>query len=169
MQPTQTGLTVHEAQQDWFNTTKFQQEEHDIAYSILGFENPDLCRIRGLHRSASLKFCQPVFVWALCEMRFKHFLKGCILADSVRLGKTWEAVTYLLRLAPSQLLFSISGVQKILPSAIIASVYVVCGTQQYMQITNEITGMARVGIPIEKKGGDRREGYAYYLYCKFSH
>ncbi|KAE8320498.1 hypothetical protein BDV39DRAFT_187788 [Aspergillus sergii] len=55
MQPTQTGLTVHEAQQDWFNTAIFQHEEHGIAYNILGFENTSLCRIRGIHRSTSLK------------------------------------------------------------------------------------------------------------------
>jgi len=66
------------------------------------------------------------------------------------------------------LLYSYEIVQKILRSAITASVYVVFGTQQYMQIKNEIAGMAGVRIPIEKKGGDGREGYAYYLYCRFS-
>ncbi|KAE8164621.1 SNF2 family N-terminal domain-containing protein [Aspergillus tamarii] len=98
MQPTQIGLTVFEAQRDWFNNRDFQREDHDMACSMLGIENTKVCRIRGMRRSACLKFWQPVIVWALFEMRFKAYLKGCILADSVGLGKTWEALAFILKI-----------------------------------------------------------------------
>ncbi|QRD85753.1 hypothetical protein F9C07_2104639 [Aspergillus flavus] len=69
--------------------TEFSRKDHDVACSMLGIENSDLCRIKGMRRSASLKFWQPALVWA---WEFNRRLQSCILVDSVGLGKTWEAV-----------------------------------------------------------------------------
>ncbi|KAF5854849.1 hypothetical protein ETB97_011055 [Aspergillus alliaceus] len=96
MQPTEASLLVIDAKRDWFNNVEYQREKVELACEKLRIESTKFPRMRGMRRSTTLKFWQPVAIWALVEFKQKAFLKGAMLADAVVLGKTWETIGFLL-------------------------------------------------------------------------
>ncbi|KAB8237109.1 P-loop containing nucleoside triphosphate hydrolase protein [Aspergillus alliaceus] len=96
MQPTEASLLIIDAKRDWFNNVEYQREKVKLACEKLRIESTKFPRMRGMRRSTTLKFWQPVAIWALVEFKQKAFLKGAMLADAVGLGKTWETIGFLL-------------------------------------------------------------------------
>jgi SNF2 family DNA or RNA helicase len=94
--PTEKSVENFELQQEWFDNTAYQREDHADACLKLGCDNPDVPRIPGMRVAQKLKFWQPVAVKALLDFEDSGLLRGAILADGVGLGKTWTSLAYLL-------------------------------------------------------------------------
>ena len=94
--PTQDAIDAFHRQQEWFDSLKYQQENHSTACTELGIPNPSVPKITGMRRNVSLRFWQPVAIKAMCDMATNPLLNGCVLADAVGLGKTWTTAGYLL-------------------------------------------------------------------------
>ena len=94
--PTQLAVDAFNQHQQWFDSHKYQREDHDAACSQLGIANPTVPKIPGMRRNVSLRFWQPVAIKAIQDMARNPLLKGCVLADAVGLGKTWTTAGYLL-------------------------------------------------------------------------
>lgn len=50
-----------------------------------------------MNRGALLQFWQTTAIAGLLEARAKGNLRGAVLGDTVRVGKTWEAVGFILK------------------------------------------------------------------------
>lgn len=50
-------------------------------------------------RTATFKHWQPVAIAAMHEILQRDYLHGVVLGDTVGLGKTWEAVGFLLHVS----------------------------------------------------------------------
>ncbi|KAF7586087.1 hypothetical protein BBP40_009595 [Aspergillus hancockii] len=81
----------------WFDNRNYQRENHEDACKMLGILSTEYPRLPAMQRGTILKFWQPVMIWRLMEIKVSGYLKGAIIADSVGLGKTWEAIGFLLK------------------------------------------------------------------------
>ena len=52
-----------------------------------------------MNRTATFKHWQPVAIAAMHEILRRDYLHGVVLGDTVGLGKTWEAVGFLLHVS----------------------------------------------------------------------
>ncbi|WEW56227.1 hypothetical protein PRK78_001666 [Emydomyces testavorans] len=93
--PTAENLELFAERQQWLNNIAFQRENHKEACENLKLDERTL-RLKGMRKSASLKFWHPVAINALFEFENNPLLTGAMLADGVGLGKTWVAIGYLL-------------------------------------------------------------------------
>ncbi|KAE8357873.1 P-loop containing nucleoside triphosphate hydrolase protein [Aspergillus caelatus] len=96
MRPTEEGLRQMEKQRQWFDNKEYQRENHEEACQRLNIPASSHPRLPNMHAGAMLKYWQPVAINALAEMKASGHVKGAILGDSVGLGKTWEAVGFLM-------------------------------------------------------------------------
>lgn len=85
-----------EAQRQWLDNIDYQRKDHISACQLLNIADETIPRMKSMLTSATLKFWQPVCIAALIDMMEIDFMKGAILADSVGLGKAWEALGVIL-------------------------------------------------------------------------
>ena len=80
--------------QDLFDNQAYQRENIEEAAQNLGIENIDMPRMPGMLRNSVFKHWQPVGINGIQEFRRRPYpkLRGCILADGVGLGKTWDTL-----------------------------------------------------------------------------
>ncbi|KAL3453853.1 hypothetical protein BJX65DRAFT_78800 [Aspergillus insuetus] len=83
----------------WLDNVDFQRDNHVEACHALGITNPERPKIRGMNPSATLKPWQPVAIHAITQFMQNPMLKGCILADGVGVGKTWETIGLILHVS----------------------------------------------------------------------
>lgn len=94
--PTEASVAAFDKQQGWFNNREYQRENHLEACRLLGIENPDVPKLKGMRAGIKLYFWQPVAMNGLLEMARDKLLRGALLADAVGLGKTWITVGFLM-------------------------------------------------------------------------
>lgn len=95
--PTEESLEQFKEHQKVFDNLLYQRDNHREACAILKIKNPDKPRMRSMDRGALLQFWQPTAIAGLLEVRAKRNLRGAVLGDTVGLGKTWEAVGFILK------------------------------------------------------------------------
>ncbi|GAT28035.1 hypothetical protein RIB2604_02501100 [Aspergillus luchuensis] len=85
-------IALHEK---WSDAQEYQCDNEDEACANLGIkkENPQL---GGMIRGTALVFWQPVCINRIMETMTLGLVLGAIIADVVGVGKTWEAVGFLL-------------------------------------------------------------------------
>ncbi|PYH93071.1 hypothetical protein BO71DRAFT_431284 [Aspergillus ellipticus CBS 707.79] len=83
-------------QQQWLDNEDFQIDNNEEACYNLDITDKNSPRIPGMVRSAILKLWQPCAIWQLVQIMNSKTSKGAILADSVGLGKIWEAIGFIL-------------------------------------------------------------------------
>ena len=69
------------------------QEEACASLGIADQANP---RMKGMQRGQELSFWQPVCINRVAEIMRLGLLVGAIIADVVGVGKTWQAIAFLL-------------------------------------------------------------------------
>ncbi|PYH34632.1 uncharacterized protein BO87DRAFT_435891 [Aspergillus neoniger CBS 115656] len=95
---TQEDIAQLREQQSWLNNEQFQRDNHEEACEKLDISDPKTPHLKGMVGSAILKFWQVVAVWWLIEIMASRLTKGAILADAVGLGKTYEAIAFIIAL-----------------------------------------------------------------------
>ncbi|PWY62388.1 P-loop containing nucleoside triphosphate hydrolase protein, partial [Aspergillus heteromorphus CBS 117.55] len=86
-------ISMHEK---WLDAQEYQFDNHEEACRNLGIVDKANPRIKGMQRGQELKFWQPVCINRVAEIMRLDLLRGAIIADVVGVGKTWEAVAFLL-------------------------------------------------------------------------
>jgi hypothetical protein len=98
--PTEESLEQFRLHQKVFDNLLYQRENHREACVMLNIKNPEKPRMRSMNRGALLQFWQPTAIAGLLEVQAKGNLRGAVLGDTVGLGKTWEAVGFILKVRP---------------------------------------------------------------------
>ena len=98
--PTEASLEQFRRHQKIFDNLLYQRQNHTAACHTLNIKHPDNPRMRWMNRGALLQFWQPTAIAGLLEIQAKPNLRGAVLGDTVGLGKTWEAVGFILKVRP---------------------------------------------------------------------
>ena len=88
-------IAMHEK---WLDAEEYQFDNEDEACANLDI-NKSNPRLKGMLRCTALKFWQPVCINRVVEIMLAGLVLGAIIADVVGVGKTWEAVGFLLHVS----------------------------------------------------------------------
>ncbi|KAG8528913.1 uncharacterized protein KY384_006602 [Bacidia gigantensis] len=94
----------YDRQQLWFDALEYQREDLAASCQMLGipFSNKEsLLRMPGMPISEKLEFWQPPAIKAIFDFQSNPVAGGCVIADVVGAGKTWEIIGYLLAVSGS--------------------------------------------------------------------
>ncbi|KAL8882511.1 MAG: hypothetical protein Q9198_000508 [Flavoplaca austrocitrina] len=95
--PTAATAERYKLQRSFMENEDFQRENHVEACQKLGIENPLRPQLKSMSRQTKFEFWQPVGLQAIIDFEDGKWLRGAILADSMGLGKTFIAASYILR------------------------------------------------------------------------
>lgn len=98
-EPTPESLEQVEQQRRILDNREYQRENHAEACRLLKISESGALRMRSMNRTATFKQWQPVAIAAMHEILQKDYIRGVVLGDTVGLGKTWEAVGFLLHVS----------------------------------------------------------------------
>ncbi len=101
VEPTVTEISEEEikryrAQEIWLDNVDFQRQGHAAACAALGIADPQNPRFRCMPRSVTFQFWQVLAIKAMVDFEQDELLRGCILADEVGTGKTWEVLGLII-------------------------------------------------------------------------
>lgn len=99
IEPTSESLRLVEQQKRILDNRDYQRENHSEACQVLGINENRALRMSSMNRTATFKHWQPVAIAAMHEILRRDYLHGVVLGDTVGLGKTWEAVGFLLHVS----------------------------------------------------------------------
>ncbi|KAB8248453.1 hypothetical protein BDV35DRAFT_162042 [Aspergillus flavus] len=80
------------AKEKWLDNEILQPDNHEQACERWGILGPASPRLPGMVRRAVLKFWQPCANRRIMEIMLSKQTRGGMIADSMGLGKTWEAI-----------------------------------------------------------------------------
>lgn len=79
----------------------YQRDNVEEACTALRIPSSKSPRLSSMVRSATLTFWQPPAIARLVEISGMPFIRGACLGDSMGLGKTWEAISFMLKVSIS--------------------------------------------------------------------
>ena len=99
IEPTAESLRQVEQQKQILDNRDYQRENHFEACRVLKINEHRALRMSSMNRTATFKQWQPVAIAAMHQILHHDYLRGVVLGDTVGLGKTWEAVGFLLHVS----------------------------------------------------------------------
>lgn len=98
---TENDLQQHAEQEALFANAELEGGDYEEACTFLGIKNPEKPWMNGMLPGQQLQAWQVIGIKFIFDCIMKG-LRGCVIADIVGLGKTWEVAGYLLAVSKMQ-------------------------------------------------------------------